>query len=116
MFGIHLKRELSRRKKAVLVVAMGLALGIALVITVDSVSAGMTQAQDKVLRQVRQARGRQELKRTRRQALPRAALLRRSGRGARSRHACPVSKREIRPSSSTMNVHLVRISPQVSLR
>ncbi|MFF4573725.1 ABC transporter permease [Streptomyces sp. NPDC001410] len=50
MFGIYLKRELSRRKKAALVIAMGLALGIALVITVSSVSAGMTQAQDKVLK------------------------------------------------------------------
>ncbi|MFE0452297.1 ABC transporter permease [Streptomyces sp. NPDC058914] len=49
MFGIYLKRELGRRKKAALVVALGLALGIALVITVNSVSAGMTQAQDKVL-------------------------------------------------------------------
>ncbi|MFD7880382.1 ABC transporter permease [Streptomyces sp. NPDC059766] len=49
MFGIYLKRELSRRKKAALVIALGLALGIALVITVNSVSAGMTQAQDKVL-------------------------------------------------------------------
>ncbi|MFJ5971662.1 ABC transporter permease [Streptomyces sp. NPDC093060] len=50
MFGIYLKRELSRRKKAALVIAMGLALGIALVITVNSVSAGMTQAQDQVLK------------------------------------------------------------------
>ncbi|MFF8428235.1 ABC transporter permease [Streptomyces sp. NPDC016566] len=50
MFGIYLRRELSRRKKAALVIAMGLALGIALVITVNSVSAGMTQAQDKVLK------------------------------------------------------------------
>ncbi|MDX3617518.1 ABC transporter permease [Streptomyces europaeiscabiei] len=49
MFGIYLKRELGRRKKAALVIAMGLALGIALVITVTSVSAGMRQAQDKVL-------------------------------------------------------------------
>ncbi|MEV7344346.1 ABC transporter permease [Streptomyces sp. NPDC093544] len=49
MFGIYLKRELSRRKKAAMVIALGLALGIALVITVNSVSAGMTQAQDKVL-------------------------------------------------------------------
>ncbi|WP_371671905.1 ABC transporter permease [Streptomyces sp. NBC_00289] len=49
MFGIYLKRELSRRKKAALVIALGLALGIALVITVNSVSAGMAQAQDKVL-------------------------------------------------------------------
>ncbi|AKJ13535.1 hypothetical protein ABB07_26940 [Streptomyces incarnatus] len=44
------KRELSRRKKAALVVARGPALGIALVITVNSVPAGMTQAQDKVLK------------------------------------------------------------------
>ncbi|MFJ8002866.1 ABC transporter permease [Streptomyces fagopyri] len=50
MFGIYLKRELSRRKKATLVIAMGLALGIALVITVNSVSAGMQQAQGKVLK------------------------------------------------------------------
>jgi putative ABC transport system permease protein len=50
MFGIYLKRELGRRKKAALVIALGLALGIALVITVDSVSAGMAQAQDKVLK------------------------------------------------------------------
>ncbi|WP_406127390.1 ABC transporter permease [Streptomyces sp. NBC_00989] len=50
MFGIYLKRELGRRKKAALVIAMGLALGIALVITVNSVSAGMNQAQDKVLK------------------------------------------------------------------
>ncbi|MER7680568.1 ABC transporter permease [Streptomyces sp. NPDC096934] len=50
MFGIYLKRELSRRKKAALVIALGLALGIALVITVDSVSAGMQQAQGKVLK------------------------------------------------------------------
>lgn len=50
MFGIYLKRELGGRKKAALVVALGLALGIALVITVSSVSAGMTQAQDKVLK------------------------------------------------------------------
>ncbi|WP_328683694.1 ABC transporter permease [Streptomyces sp. NBC_01261] len=50
MFGIYLKRELIRRKKAALVIAMGLALGIALVITVNSVSAGMNQAQDKVLK------------------------------------------------------------------
>jgi len=49
MFGIYLKRELGRRKKAALVIALGLALGIALVITVNSVSAGMAQAQDKVL-------------------------------------------------------------------
>lgn len=50
MFATYLKRELGRRKKAALVVALGLALGIALVITVTSVSAGMTKAQDQVLK------------------------------------------------------------------
>ncbi|MFD7299075.1 ABC transporter permease [Streptomyces sp. NPDC059897] len=50
MFFTYLRRELRRRRKAALVVASGLALGIALVIVVGSVSAGMTQAQDKVLR------------------------------------------------------------------
>lgn len=49
MFFIYLRRELRRRRKAALVVASGLALGIALVIVVTSVSAGMTQAQGKVL-------------------------------------------------------------------
>ncbi|MFF3563407.1 ABC transporter permease [Streptomyces sp. NPDC002574] len=49
MFLIYLRRELRRRRKAALVVALGLALGIALVITVTSVSAGMTRAQGKVL-------------------------------------------------------------------
>ncbi|GAA2320959.1 ABC transporter permease [Streptomyces kunmingensis] len=49
MFFTYLRRELRRRRKAALVVASGLALGIALVITVTSVSAGMKQAQSKVL-------------------------------------------------------------------
>ncbi|MFJ9180713.1 ABC transporter permease [Streptomyces sp. NPDC102360] len=49
MFFTYLRRELRRRRKAALVVASGLALGIALVIVVGSVSAGMTRAQDKVL-------------------------------------------------------------------
>lgn len=49
MFFTYLRRELRRRRKAALVVASGLALGIALVIVVDSVSAGMGRAQDKVL-------------------------------------------------------------------
>jgi ABC-type lipoprotein release transport system permease subunit len=49
MFLIYLRRELRRRKKAALVISMGLALGIALVITVNSVSAGMQDAQGKVL-------------------------------------------------------------------
>ncbi|MFF3322161.1 ABC transporter permease [Streptomyces sp. NPDC002889] len=49
MFFIYLRRELRRRRKAALVVASGLALGIALVIVVTSVSSGMNRAQDKVL-------------------------------------------------------------------
>ncbi|MCF3964838.1 ABC transporter permease, partial [Streptomyces fuscigenes] len=49
MFVTYLRRELRRRRKAALVVASGLALGIALVIVVSSVTAGMNKAQDKVL-------------------------------------------------------------------
>ncbi|MFB8079083.1 ABC transporter permease [Streptomyces sp. NPDC056013] len=49
MFFTYLRRELRRRRKAALVVASGLALGIALVIVVNSVSSGMNQAQSKVL-------------------------------------------------------------------
>lgn len=49
MFFTYLRRELRRRRKAALVVASGLALGIALVIVVSSVSSGMNRAQDKVL-------------------------------------------------------------------
>ncbi|MEU0149851.1 ABC transporter permease [Streptomyces sp. NPDC006288] len=49
MFFTYLRRELRRRRKAALVVASGLALGIALVIIVTSVSSGMSRAQDKVL-------------------------------------------------------------------
>ncbi|KUL23419.1 ABC transporter permease [Streptomyces regalis] len=49
MFFTYLRRELRRRRKAALVVASGLALGIALVIVVNSVSSGMSTAQDKVL-------------------------------------------------------------------
>lgn len=49
MFFTYLRRELRRRRKAALVVASGLALGIALVIVVSSVSSGMNQAQGKVL-------------------------------------------------------------------
>lgn len=49
MFFTYLRRELRRRRKAALVVASGLALGIALVIVVSSVSTGMTRAQGKVL-------------------------------------------------------------------
>jgi ABC-type antimicrobial peptide transport system permease subunit len=49
MFFTYLRRELRRRRKAALVVASGLALGIALVIVVSSVSSGMQTAQGKVL-------------------------------------------------------------------
>ncbi|WP_344054883.1 ABC transporter permease, partial [Streptomyces thermoalcalitolerans] len=49
MFFTCLRRELRRRRKTALVVASGLALGIALVIVVTSVSHGMSRAQDKVL-------------------------------------------------------------------
>ncbi|MFD0212327.1 ABC transporter permease [Streptomyces hirsutus] len=49
MFFTYLRRELRRRRKAALVVASGLALGIALVIVVSSVSSGMGKAQEKVL-------------------------------------------------------------------
>ncbi|MFF9041397.1 ABC transporter permease [Streptomyces sp. NPDC014892] len=49
MFFTYLRRELRRRRKAALVVASGLALGIALVIVVSSVSSGMEKAQAKVL-------------------------------------------------------------------
>ncbi|TXL89335.1 ABC transporter permease [Streptomyces sp. IB2014 016-6] len=49
MFFTYLRRELRRRRKAALVVASGLALGIALVIVVNSVSSGMRDAQGKVL-------------------------------------------------------------------
>ncbi|MFF3749926.1 ABC transporter permease [Streptomyces sp. NPDC002018] len=49
MFFTYLRRELRRRRKAALVVASGLALGIALVIIVSSISSGMSRAQDKVL-------------------------------------------------------------------
>ncbi|UUU24593.1 ABC transporter permease [Streptomyces sp. DSM 40750] len=49
MFFTYLRRELRRRRKAALVVASGLALGIALVIVVSSVSSGMEKAQTKVL-------------------------------------------------------------------
>ncbi|WP_328865640.1 ABC transporter permease [Streptomyces sp. NBC_00304] len=49
MFFTYLRRELRRRRKAALVVASGLGLGIALVIIVSSVSSGMGKAQDKVL-------------------------------------------------------------------
>ncbi|KRV46959.1 hypothetical protein AQ490_09345 [Wenjunlia vitaminophila] len=50
MFLIYLRRELRRRRRAALLVASGLAVGIALVITVSSVATGMRDAQDEVLK------------------------------------------------------------------
>lgn len=135
-------------------IATGLALGIALVITVESVSAGMTQAQDKVrkslyglgadmtvakARSAPQAGGSQgpgfDAGRLACDALPRGHRVgtlpawgrtgspgsaRCSGCAPFARGPCvqawPVSNREIRPSSPTVKVHRVRISPQVSLR
>ncbi|MGW0602880.1 ABC transporter permease [Streptomyces sp. NPDC002640] len=49
MFLTYLRRELRRRRRAALVVASGLALGIALVVVVDAVSTGMGRAQARVL-------------------------------------------------------------------
>lgn len=49
MFFTYLRRELRRRRKSALVVASGLALGIALVIVVNAVSTGMGKAQEQVL-------------------------------------------------------------------
>ncbi|MEI7030836.1 ABC transporter permease [Streptomyces pratensis] len=49
MFFTYLRRELRRRRKSALVVASGLALGIALVIVVNAVSTGMGKAQEHVL-------------------------------------------------------------------
>lgn len=49
MFLTYLGRELRRRKKQAVVVAAGLAIGIALVITVSAVSAGVKTAQASVL-------------------------------------------------------------------
>jgi len=49
VYTTYLRRELLRRKRAAILVATGLALGITLVILVSSVSAGMAQAQRDVL-------------------------------------------------------------------
>lgn len=49
MYLTYLRRELLRRKRSALVIALGLALGIGLVVTVSSVSAGMERAQSTVL-------------------------------------------------------------------
>ncbi|WP_344325450.1 ABC transporter permease [Streptomyces macrosporus] len=49
MFLTYLRRELRRRRRTAFIVASGLALGIALVIVVGSVSTGMSRAQEEVL-------------------------------------------------------------------
>lgn len=49
MYITYLRRELLRRKRTAIVIATGLAIGISLVITVSSVSAGMERAQRGIL-------------------------------------------------------------------
>jgi ABC-type lipoprotein release transport system permease subunit len=49
MFFTYLRRELRRRIRQAVFIALGIAVGIGLVITVMSASAGVAQAQDKVL-------------------------------------------------------------------
>lgn len=49
MYLTYLRRELRRRAKQAIVVAVGLAIGIGLVMTVSSASAGVKHAQDDVL-------------------------------------------------------------------
>jgi ABC-type antimicrobial peptide transport system permease subunit len=52
MFGTYLRRELVNRRKQTVIIAVGMALAIALVIIVNSVSAGVKQAQASVLQSV----------------------------------------------------------------
>ncbi|TAM66585.1 MAG: FtsX-like permease family protein [Microbacteriaceae bacterium] len=52
MFGIYLRRELVNRRKQTIIIAIGMALAIALVITVNAVSAGVKDAQAHVLQSV----------------------------------------------------------------
>ena len=49
MFGTYLRRELRRRARQSSIIALGLALGIGLVITVTALSAGVKNAQSDVL-------------------------------------------------------------------
>ncbi|HEY3945065.1 MAG TPA: ABC transporter permease [Solirubrobacteraceae bacterium] len=49
MFFTYLRREIRRRKKQGIVIALGLAIGIGLVVTVSATSAGVKTAQGKVL-------------------------------------------------------------------
>jgi len=52
MFGTYLRRELINRRKQTVIIAVGMALAIALVIIVNSVSAGVKAAQASVLQSV----------------------------------------------------------------
>ena len=52
MFGTYLRRELVNRRKQTIIIAVGMALAIALVIIVNSVSAGVKHAQASVLQSV----------------------------------------------------------------
>ena len=52
MFGTYLRRELLNRRKQTVIIAIGMALAIALVIIVNSVSAGVKQAQASVLQSI----------------------------------------------------------------
>ena len=49
MFTIYLKRELTRRARQTLVIASGLGVAVALVITINSVSGGIQQSQETAL-------------------------------------------------------------------
>src|SRR3954462_583298 len=52
MFGTYLRRELVNRRKQTVIIAVGMALAIALVIIVNSVSSGVKDAQASVLQAV----------------------------------------------------------------
>lgn len=52
MFGTYLRRELLGRRRQTIIIAIGMALAIALVIIVNSVAAGVKNAQAQVLRSV----------------------------------------------------------------
>lgn len=52
MFGTYLRRELVNRRKQTIIIALGMALAIGLVIVVNSISAGVTNAQAAVLQSV----------------------------------------------------------------
>ncbi len=52
MYGTYLRRELAGRKKQTIIVAAGLAIAIALVIVVNSLAAGVRDAQAQALESV----------------------------------------------------------------